>query len=566
MVDRTAYADDARTPDLALRQIFGRQRVPTALCRRVADAGLLTVETFAMLGDTITQVKQTIRTVLVDPLHLGADAPAQELALTSLAAVWKTCATMQEHFAARRAKMEEDPSKIPEIPGEDHSEFRTQFIGRHPDVVLPHHREPHRKFVERLQRDYLVHGSVNFYEVGEMRTRSETIVQKSGLSKNAEDLLKVVQVDQPSIAASETQVMDKLHSFFVALEYLNICDYSVAAGPLRYLSELEEWRHEHRGLALLLTVDSLIRKKIYRLNSDQRTKFPTFSAALPEVLTNHKQLWNDARSSAELDKFKQAAQSSEPHTPRSAQKKRSRSRSGTPPKTTAKARKNKARRQKQKELLRQARSGKDHKSGGEAPSSKTKPARDARVPPSEWTAINAFKYSGPRRCPFYNCSLGCRFGDSCKNKHLCVECGKGHPWHGNHWDPPDSHQGCLTPPPGVWSIGGVRAGKWDWRSPMGASVEWLARAAPSVELMGWSSFRRSSSGCLWTLVLGDFLRYRSADGGSESLRDPGAPSCRHWSFLWSAFSSRYWQHLFLGMAGVTRFARRPFLCSLWDTV
>ena len=52
-----------------------------------------------------------------------------------------------------------------------------------------------------------------------------------------------------------------MHAFLVGLEYLNICDFSHSAGPLRYLSELEEWRHEHRGLALLLTVDTLIRKK-----------------------------------------------------------------------------------------------------------------------------------------------------------------------------------------------------------------------------------------------------------------------------------------------------------------
>ena len=52
--------------------------------------------------------------------------------------------------------------------------------------------------------------------------------------------------------------MDKLHAFLAALEYLNICDFTHAAGPLRYLSELEEWRHDNKGLALLLTVDSLI--------------------------------------------------------------------------------------------------------------------------------------------------------------------------------------------------------------------------------------------------------------------------------------------------------------------
>eukprot|EP00913_Durusdinium_trenchii_P008689 g8162.t1 len=319
----TPSVDSMRVTPL---QIFGRQRVPTDLCKVVADAGLLTVETFAMLGDTIAAVKQTVKTMLADDSKLGADPPRQELALTSLAAVWRTCSTMQEHFAARRAKMEEDPNKVPEIPGEDHAEFRQQFIARHPDVVLPHHREPHRKFVERLQRDFLVHGAVNFYEVGEMRTRNETIAQKSGISRSAEDLLKVVQVDQPVHMVSESQVMDKLHAFFVALEYLNICEFSYKAGPLQYLSDLEEWRHENRGLALLLAVDSLIRKKVYRLNSDHKQKYTTFSAALLEVLQHHKQLWNDARSGAELDKFKQAHQSSEPTTP-VRNRKRSRSRS-----------------------------------------------------------------------------------------------------------------------------------------------------------------------------------------------------------------------------------------------
>ena len=196
MVDRTTY-DAARTPDLPLRQVFGRQRLPPDLCKLVADRRLLTVETFAMLGDNIAAVKTTLQAMIPDATDLGPDGPSQELALTSLAAVWKTCSTMQDHFAARRAGMEEDPSKIPEIPGEDHAEFREIFVGRHPDVLLPHHREPHRKFVERVQRDFLVHGSVKFYEVGEIRTRKETIAQKSGLTKNAEDLLRVVAVDQP---------------------------------------------------------------------------------------------------------------------------------------------------------------------------------------------------------------------------------------------------------------------------------------------------------------------------------------------------------------------------------
>ena len=71
--------------------------------------------------------------------------------------------------------------------------------------------------------------------------------------------------------------------------------------------------HENRGLAVLLAADTLIRQKIYKLNHDKRKDFPTFVAAMLEVLTNQKQLWNDARSSAELEKFRQAEHESRRH-------------------------------------------------------------------------------------------------------------------------------------------------------------------------------------------------------------------------------------------------------------
>ena len=427
MVDRTTYPA-GQVPELALRQVFGRQRLSEALCLVAAEVGLRSLDTFAVLGDTIQHVKEALRRIIADENKLGTNEAERELALTSLVAVWKTCSTLHEHFAARRAKMEEDPSKVPEIPGDDHAEFREQFVKQHPDVLLPPHREPHRKLVERIQRDYLVHGAVPFYQVGEFRTRSEAVVQKTGIAKNSEDLLKVVQVDQPVAAASESQVMDKLHAFFVALEYLNICDFTTAQGPLRYLAELEEWRHENRGLALLLCVDALIRRKVHRLNHDQRKKFPNFSAALVEVLDHHKHLWNDARSSAELDKFKQAGQQA-PVTPPRASQKRAHP-DDSPVKLTPKQRKNQARRARDKATVAAARA--QIKSSSSKDVKPNKVTKDARVPPQEWQAITAFKYSGKRRCPFYNCSLGCRFGDSCRNAHLCVECGKEHSWHGNH--------------------------------------------------------------------------------------------------------------------------------------
>ena len=54
------------------------------LCKLAADSGLLNVETFAMLSDTIHAVKAALRTIIADNNRLGADAPVQELALTNL--------------------------------------------------------------------------------------------------------------------------------------------------------------------------------------------------------------------------------------------------------------------------------------------------------------------------------------------------------------------------------------------------------------------------------------------------------------------------------------------------
>ncbi|CAE7840542.1 unnamed protein product [Symbiodinium sp. CCMP2592] len=110
---------------------------------------------------------------------------------------------------------------------------------------------------------------------------------------------------------------------------------------------------------------------------------------------------------------------------------RSRSPPPTPPKNEAKTRKNRARRQKEKELLKQARAERDRARDHAKPNKpsvpklteKDKVDRDTRVPEKEWKKIMSFSYTGARRCPWFNCSLGCRFGDQCKNKHICVQCG-----------------------------------------------------------------------------------------------------------------------------------------------
>eukprot|EP00438_Fugacium_kawagutii_P016453 Skav207243 [mRNA] locus=scaffold523:477791:485726:- [translate_table: standard] len=178
MVDRTTYADEAHTPKIALRQIFGRLGLRTELCRAAADSGLLNVEVFAMLGDSAAASKTALRTLIAEAT-LGANNAEIELALMQLAAVWHSCHALQGQFATRRARMEEDPNKVPEMAQEDHAEFRARFVRSHPDVILLDAKEPHKKFVEKLNRDFLVNGMAPYYPVAEIRTRADSIVQKS---------------------------------------------------------------------------------------------------------------------------------------------------------------------------------------------------------------------------------------------------------------------------------------------------------------------------------------------------------------------------------------------------
>ena len=423
MVDRTAYADEAHTPKIALRQIFGRLGLRSELCRAAADGGLLSVEVFAMLGDTATAVKTALQTLL-PTAALGADAAARELALMQLAAVWHSCFALQGQFASRRARMEEDPNKIPEMAQEDHAEFRSRFVTAHPDVILLDAKEPHKKFVEKLSRDFLVHGMVPFYTVAEIRTRADSIVQKAGLTKNAEDLLTISKADEPEQVTDVQTLLHRVHAFFMALEYLNVCTYSRAAGPLRYLQELEQFRAECPGLPYLLAADSLIRKKVNRLQAEQRELYGTFEQALLEVLNNHKYLWNDARTKAVLakvDRTKPERTDTQDQVVAAAPD------SSSPSKRKRKRNKNKNAKLDGSEIKPVRKEQFDKKKD-------SKVDKDKRIPESEWKSIAqaAASATGPKRCHYFNSSMGCALGDKCRFKHLCMVCGSAHSMVGNH--------------------------------------------------------------------------------------------------------------------------------------
>ena len=328
--------------------------------------------------------------------------------------------------------MEEDPTKIPEMAQEDHAEFRARFVRTHPDVVLLDAREPHKKFVEKVSRDFLVHGMVPYYAVAEIRTRADTIIQKTGLTKTAEDLLTVSKADEPEAVTDANTLIHRVHALFMALEYLNICQYDRAGGPLKYIQELEQFRADTTcSLPILMMADSLIRKKLYRLQSEQRESFGTFSEALLEVITNHKYLWNDARTKAAL-----VPAASVPKSTLKDEGVGDHLRLESPEKSAApRSEKRKRQRERHKALLKEAKAAKSVKKDHLKNTSEVKTvAKDKRIPDSEWKSISeaSNKVSGAKRCHYFNSSMGCSMGEKCRFKHTCMVCGAAHPMVGNH--------------------------------------------------------------------------------------------------------------------------------------
>ena len=200
MVDRTSYSNKDHTPEQAVRNIFGRQRAPTKLCLLFAEFGLLTFDRIAQLGEDPATVRKTFSRIVDGDVKLGENVAEQECNWLTVLAVWQSCKVLVSAMASRHTKILDDPTICPALPQDDHIDFRERFILVHPDMIMVECREPHKKFVERISRDVALYGSVPFYEVGEMRLRSETIAQKIGLAPRLPITSKMSQIDEAVVA------------------------------------------------------------------------------------------------------------------------------------------------------------------------------------------------------------------------------------------------------------------------------------------------------------------------------------------------------------------------------
>ena len=111
MVDRTKYDSEELTPKIGLRQIFGRLSLKSELCKSAAKAGLLSVEIFAMLGDSAKAAKDQLR-VLIPDGELGADQPEiliLHAARSSLVGMLSSPNTVRQSQSSHGRRSVEDP-------------------------------------------------------------------------------------------------------------------------------------------------------------------------------------------------------------------------------------------------------------------------------------------------------------------------------------------------------------------------------------------------------------------------------------------------------------------------
>ena len=91
MLDQTIYFLDDHTPELAVRQIFGRQRSPAKLCRLFAGLGLLTLDCVVHLGEDPATVRKTFTRIIDGDNQLGSDLDEQDCNWFTISAIWQSC-------------------------------------------------------------------------------------------------------------------------------------------------------------------------------------------------------------------------------------------------------------------------------------------------------------------------------------------------------------------------------------------------------------------------------------------------------------------------------------------
>ena len=168
---------------------------------------------------------------------------------------------------------------------------------------LTEHREPNKRFVEKVQADIIRHDILQFYDFGEVILQSENVIGSTGFTRMPEMPMRLASEDVPVNVALEDDAMARIYAFFVTLEYLNLMSFSWytltngvhSGGTLDYLMELEERRRETPSVNFILLSDTKFRREVFKVCSEKKELYPNYSAGLRLAMTEFRDFRQEAR-------------------------------------------------------------------------------------------------------------------------------------------------------------------------------------------------------------------------------------------------------------------------------
>ena len=203
-----------------------------------------------MLGQTEDKFEARMKSIL--GAELGANGSEIDLNLTMLAVVWKSCQISMEFELNQRARLQEDPSKIPEMASANAGDMRERFGKANADVILASSNEPHKKLIEMLNRDLAVVGVLKLYELGEIRVKKDIVRSTPGLAKSVDNVLKMAEETALADVNTDDEVINGIHCFTILCTFLGVNDYRIAGykegdedgSGLSHYSKMTEHRRE----------------------------------------------------------------------------------------------------------------------------------------------------------------------------------------------------------------------------------------------------------------------------------------------------------------------------------
>ena len=313
VVDDTSYP--SFKPDFELSKAFARNSIPEEQRIKFVEFLQTAAQVRALATDSDTFAARA-RTIMAD---LGPPPPntPQGVALDARwGAVWNECKFDADHAAKQAEKILEDPLMVPRISEGDIGEKLAQFADSHPDILLTAHTRPHHHLFELVRRDYLVHGLVKNYKIGQLVLESDGDVRTPVFSNSVSDLvaLRLLQETEVQVRTTDS-VLNRVQALFIVLDCLQIAKFEKDEPLWLYMKEFREKSAEHPTPVWAVKADQLLRKAAYKLQTEKRHKFRQYGVAIKAVLEHHQHVWSQAimheteqRYSGQLAQFATASQ------------------------------------------------------------------------------------------------------------------------------------------------------------------------------------------------------------------------------------------------------------------